>query len=90
MRIHVFLEPMFSLSATQLGGPAQVFTLGFAVVVAIVGLAWMRRTLTIEPDAHSFRATAPTHQWGRVLAAAGLLVAALLLAAVGLGVVRLS
>ncbi len=77
---------MFDPRRSLFGVPASVIVLTMAVLGAVVGLLWMRRLLTIEPDTHTFRATARPARWGRLLVAAGLLVTGVLLAMLVLGV----
>jgi hypothetical protein len=55
----MFFEPMFRNTVNVGAIPAQVILLGFAIVAMVVGWLWIRRALDIEPDVHSFRATAP-------------------------------
>jgi hypothetical protein len=72
-----------------LGIPAGLLVLAAAVLGAIVGLVWLRRMLTIEPDARSFRATSGSARSWRLPAAIGLAAAGVLLVAAALGVIRL-
>jgi hypothetical protein len=72
-----------------LGIPAGLLVLAAAVIGAILGLVWLRRMLTIEPDAHSFRATSGSARPWRMPVAIGLAAAAVLLVAAALGVIRL-
>jgi hypothetical protein len=52
-------SPMFRNEVEVLGLPPGVASalLGFGAM--LVALWWIRRTLDIEPEMHSFRATAP-------------------------------
>lgn len=49
--------PMFDQRIDVSGIPGDV-VLAVGVVGGVVGLLWLRRILTIEPETHSFRATA--------------------------------
>ena len=78
-------SPMFRNEVEVLGLPPGVLIslLGFGAM--IVALWWIRRTLDIEPEMHSFRATAPAPT-NRLLRA-GLVLGWI---AVGLAVVALA
>lgn len=68
---------------------ATFIVLAIAVAGSVVGLLWLRRTLTIEPDVHSFRATSPPGTLRRALVGVGLVAAVMLLMAIGLRTIRL-
>jgi hypothetical protein len=55
-------SPTFRQETEVLGLPANVLILLLGIGATLVGLWWMRRTLDIEPEMHSFRATAPAPQ----------------------------
>jgi hypothetical protein len=82
-----FLDPMFDNRVSLLGLPADLLVLLVAVAGSIVGLLWLRRLLTIEPEVETFRATSARGGRGRVLVAVGLIMVAALLA-VGLAGIR--
>ena len=57
--------------------------MGFAVVVFVCYAWWIRRLIDIEPEVHSFRATAPRRPNRTLQAGLGLAVVAAVLAAIG-------
>lgn len=84
----MFFAPMYVPSPE--GVPVLLLILGFGVVMSIVGVVWVHRILTIEPDAHSFRATAPPQEDFRaasVTLGVGILVT-LALALISMSLVR--
>lgn len=85
----VFLGPRIDAQVTLFGLPGQAVVLALAIVGGVVGLIWMRRLRTIEPEVHSFRATSAPARRGQVLIAVGLIATAILLAVIALGAIRL-
>lgn len=81
---------MFDSRVAFLGMPANGLVLVVAVAASIIGLVWMRRMLTIEPETHSFRATSPRTRRAGAVAATGLVIAGVLLVLAALGAIRLS
>jgi hypothetical protein len=75
------MRPMFDDRLSLMGIPAEVIVLAVAVVGSVVGLIWLRRLLTIEPEVHSFRATAGR---GRSWPAIGAAVVIIVLTALAL------
>jgi hypothetical protein len=69
------MRPMFDDRLSLMGIPAEVIVLAVAVVGSVVGLIWLRRLLTIEPEVHSFRATAGRgRSWPAIVAAVVIIV----------------
>ncbi len=72
-------------STVNVGGlPAGVIVLIFGIVGTLLGWLFMRRALTIEPETHNFRATAPDRPNWLLRAGLGLGLAALALAVIAL------
>jgi hypothetical protein len=78
-------EPMFTNPGGAFGLPYSVIVFAVGVALSIVGVVWALRLTEIEPDAHSFRATAPPARDHRVVLI-GLGVGILALLAIGLTV----
>ena len=55
----MFFEPMFRNTVNVGGVPSGVIILVLAIIAMLIGWFLMRRALEIEPEVHSFRATAP-------------------------------
>jgi hypothetical protein len=89
MRGRTFLSPMFDERVSVRGVDVSVILLGIAVAGCVVGLVWLRRILTIEPESRSFRATAGSPPWrSRLLAAAIAAVALLILLVIAILALR--
>jgi len=82
------MTPMLDARVAFLGVPADLLVLAIAVAGSIVGLVWLRRILTIEPETHSFRATAASSGRARIVITVGLILVAALLALASLGALR--
>lgn len=52
------MTPVFDQRIDIFGIPVDLIVLAIGVVGGVVGLLWLRRILTIEPETRSFRATA--------------------------------
>jgi hypothetical protein len=76
------MMPMFDNRVSVIGIPADVIVLAVAVGAAIIGLLWLRRIVTIEPEVHSFRSTAGHERsWSAI---AGVVALVALIALLGL------
>ncbi len=85
----IFLSPMFDARSSVPGVDVGAILLGVAVVGSVIGLLWLRRILTIEPETRSFRATAGSPPWrSRLLAATIAAVAPLILLVIAILALR--
>ena len=75
---------MFRHSITILGIDVNTIVLAIGIIASALGILWIRRALEIEPEIHSFRATAPPRPNWRLRAGLWLGVLAAVLAVVAL------
>ena len=80
----MFFEPMFRNTVNVGGLPANVIILVLGIIGTLLAFYFVRRALDIEPEVHSFRATAPRPPNWLLRAGLGLGVVAIALAVVAL------
>ena len=64
--------------------PLNVIIFGVAIAMMVLAIPWLRRITEVEPEIHSFRATAPAPPNRLLRAGVGLVIIAAALAAIAL------